>query len=125
MPLSIQIAAGLAGLLHIVIFVMESVLFTRPTIWRRFLVESQRDADTIRPWALNQGFYNLFLASGALGGVVAAWAGADTAGTAIALYACACMIAAAVVLLATDRRMLRAAAVQAGPALVAVLLAAA
>jgi putative membrane protein len=114
-----QVFVALAGVLHLGIFVMESVLFGRPQVWRRFLISSQADADTARPWALNQGFYNLFLALGALGGLVF---GGDR-GHAIALFACGCMALAGVVLVVTDRRMLRAAAMQAGPPILALVLA--
>jgi putative membrane protein len=74
----------------------------------------------VRPWAFNQGFYNLFLAVGALGGLI--WGGDK--GHAIALFACACMAGAGVVLVASDRRMVRAAATQAVPPIVALVLAA-
>lgn len=114
-----QVFVALAGVLHLGIFVMESVLFGRPQVWRRFLISSQADADTARPWALNQGFYNLFLALGALGGVVF---GGDR-GHAIALFACGCMALAGVVLVVTDRRMLRAAAMQAVPPILALVVA--
>jgi putative membrane protein len=114
-----QVFVALAGVLHLGIFVMESVLFGRPQVWRRFLISSQADADTARPWALNQGFYNLFLALGALGGLVF---GGDR-GHAIALFACGCMALAGVVLVVTDRRMLRAAAMQAVPPILALVLA--
>ena len=69
------IAAILAGLLHVMIFVFESVMWSRPTTWRRFGVRSQADADVLRPMALNQGFYNLFLGIGALVGAVLLLAG--------------------------------------------------
>ncbi len=115
-----QVFVVLAGALHLLIFTMESVLFSRPQVWRRFLVRSQADAETVRPWAFNQGFYNLFLALGAIGGVV--WS-ADR-GTAVALFACGSMVLAGVVLVATDRRMLRAGAMQAVLPLVAIVLAA-
>ena len=65
------IFAGLAALIHLGIFVLESVLWSRPTTWRRFGVRSQHDADVLRPMAYNQGFYNVFLALGA--GVATAW----------------------------------------------------
>ncbi len=117
-----QVFVALAGVLHVVIFVMESVLFGRPAVWRRFLIASAEDAEVVRPWAYNQGFYNLFLALGALGGLVAYWSGYPV-GVPIALYACACMALAGVVLVATDRRMLRAGAMQAVPPLLALLLA--
>src|SRR5262245_51086358 len=59
MNFAAQAAAVLAGLLHVAIFTMESVLFRRPQIFRRFLT-MPGDVDAVRPWALNQGFYNLF-----------------------------------------------------------------
>jgi putative membrane protein len=46
----------LAAVLHVAIFVMESVNWTRPAIWKRFGVASQADANTTRPLAYNQGF---------------------------------------------------------------------
>lgn len=116
-----QIFVGLAGAFHVVIFVMESVLFRKPEIWKRFRVASAADAEVVRNWAYNQGFYNLFLGLGALGGLL--WFGEK--GETIALFACACMAGAGIVLVATDRRMLQAAAMQAGPPLLALILAAA
>jgi putative membrane protein len=62
----------------------------------------------------------LFLALGALGGLVA---GGDK-GHAIALFACACMAGAGIVLIASDRRMARSAALQAVPPIIALVLAA-
>lgn len=106
-----QVFAVLAGLLHVLIFTMESVLFRRPQVHGRFRVKPQ-DLAAVRRWAFNQGFYNLFLALGALGGVVAVHTGHAAVGAAVALFACASMLGAAVVLAATDRRMARAAAVQ-------------
>ena len=41
--------------------------------------------------AYNQGFYNLFLAVGAVTGLVLYGAGRETAGTTAAVFACACM----------------------------------
>lgn len=115
-----QIFVALAGVFHLAVFALESLLFRRPSTWRRFRVRSEADAEVVRPWAFNQGFYNLFLALGALGGLIA---GGDE-GHAIALFACACMAAAGLVLVATDRRMARAAAMQAVPPIVALVLAA-
>jgi putative membrane protein len=113
--------ATIAGLVHIAIFAMESLLILRPAVWRRFLLTSQAEAQAVYPWALNQGFYNLFLAAGAVGGVVASMGGADESATAIVGFSCGCMVAAGVVLIATDRRMLRAAVLQAGPPFVALI----
>ncbi|MBV1853126.1 DUF1304 domain-containing protein [Catellatospora tritici] len=111
MNLIAQVFAALAGLLHVLIFVMESVLFRRPQVHGRFRTRPE-DLDAVRPWALNQGFYNLFLALGALGGVVVVHTGPVTVGATLALFSCACMLGAALVLIATDRRMARAALTQ-------------
>ncbi|MEV0793663.1 DUF1304 domain-containing protein [Kribbella sp. NPDC050459] len=114
-----QVFVVLAGVFHVVVFALESVLFRRPSTYRRFLVKDT-EVEAARPWAFNQGFYNLFLAIGALGGLI--WGGDK--GHAIALFACACMAGAGIVLLASDRRMVRAAATQAVPPILALVLAA-
>ena len=111
---------GLAALLHVYIFVMESVLFARPVVWRRFGVASQADAGTVRMWALNQGFYNLFLALGVFVGLIAVAMGERVVGASLIAFGTACMAAAGVVLLATGgAKFTRAAAMQAGPPLLA------
>ncbi|MFF0339354.1 DUF1304 domain-containing protein [Kribbella sp. NPDC004875] len=120
MSLIAQVFVGLAGVFHVVVFALESLLFRKPSTYRRFLVKDDIEMAAARPWAFNQGFYNLFLAIGALGGLI--WGGDK--GHAIALFACACMAGAGVVLLASDRRMLRAAATQAVPPILALVLAA-
>jgi putative membrane protein len=119
MSIVAQIFVVVAGLFHVAVFAMESLLFRKPSTYKRFLVKDT-EVEAARPWAFNQGFYNLFLAIGALGGLI--WGGDK--GHAIALFACACMAGAGVVLLASDRRMLRAAATQAVPPILAVVLAA-
>lgn len=124
MPVIAQGFAVLAALLHIVFFVLESVLFTRPAIYARFGVASQADAETIRPMAYNQGFYNLALALGILGGLILRTRGGElaAAGTGIVLFACACIVLAGVVLLTTGRHFLRSALIQLVPPLLALLL---
>jgi putative membrane protein len=109
--------AALAALLHVYIFVMESVQWTQPRIWKRFGVADQASADTIKPMAYNQGFYNLFLAIGAIIGIALFWAGApdtaaDTAGRTLTLFTLGSMVAAALVLITSGRRYLRAALIQ-------------
>ncbi|MFL5680984.1 MAG: DUF1304 domain-containing protein [Chloroflexota bacterium] len=121
MPLLAEIAAAVAALIHVWFFTLESVLFARPTVWRRFGVRSAEDAAVIRPMAFNQGFYNLFLAVGVALGLVLVAAGNPVAGRAVIVFACASMVAAGAVLAATDRRFAGAAAIQAGPPLIALL----
>lgn len=112
----------LAGLVHVLIFAMESLLFTRAQVYRRFRTRAE-DVATVRQWAFNQGWYNLFLAAGAIGGVIAIHAGMATAGRSIALFSCACMLGAALVLAGSDRRMLRGALMQGVLPLIALLAA--
>ena len=107
----------LAVLLHVYIFVMESVQWTQPRVWKRFGVADQVTADTIKPMAYNQGFYNLFLAIGALIGLVLLWVGgsdsaAHIAGRTLVLFSLGSMLAAALVLVSSGRRYVRAASVQ-------------
>ena len=109
MMIAATVFVGLAALLHVYIFWMESVGWTRPEVWRRFGVTDQAAADVTRPMAYNQGFYNLFLALGAALGLVLWWADHDTAGRTLALFGTGSMAAAAAVLVATGRRYLRAA----------------
>ncbi|MCP2637974.1 DUF1304 domain-containing protein [Microbacterium sp. HD4P20] len=109
--------AALAALLHVYIFVMESVQWTQPRIWRRFGVTDQAAAETTKPMAYNQGFYNLFLAIGAVIGIVLFLAGsADpglrAAGLALVLFCLGSMVAAALVLLTTGMKYLRPALIQ-------------
>ncbi|WP_209305584.1 DUF1304 domain-containing protein [Microbacterium sp. dk485] len=108
---------ALAALVHVYIFVLESIRWRAPRVWRRFGVADQQAADTVRPMAYNQGFYNLFLAVGAALGLALFWAGgpgtvADVAGRTLALFSLGCMAGAALVLITTGRRYLAAAAMQ-------------
>lgn len=112
----------LAALLHVYIFTMESVTWTRPATWRRFGVTSQADADTTRALAYNQGFYNLFLAAGALAGTAAIALGQPIIGWTLVLSSCGSMLLAAMVLALSGRKYLRAAATQGAAPLLAVVL---
>lgn len=105
-------AATLAALLHIGIFYLESVVFTRPSTYRRFLIADDTQASVVAPWAFNQGFYNLFLAIGTLTGVLVWVLGKPHQGRALIGFGCGCMLAAALVLIGSDRRMARAALTQ-------------
>ena len=115
------IAALLAAGLHTVFWYLESIAFSHEATWRRFGIRSQADADIIRPMAYNQGFYNLFLAVGVVVGVILATTGSTDAGRAVVLFGCACMVAAGVVLLLSDRSLARSALIQLVPPLIAIL----
>ena len=121
MPPIAQVFAVIAAALHVLFFYFESVTFTRPTVWARFGLHSQAEADIVRPMAFNQGFYNLFLAIGVVVGIGLIAAGSVDAGRAVVLFGCSCMVLAGVVLIATSRAMLRAALIQLVAPLIAII----
>lgn len=117
LPIIATVIAALAALLHVYIFVMESIQWTLPRVWKRFGVADQDAADTTRPMAYNQGFYNLFLAIGVIIGLTLFWAGgagtvADVAGRTLLLFGLGSMAAAALVLITTGAKYLRPALIQ-------------
>jgi len=139
----------LAGLVHVLIFALESLLWRSRRTWRQFGIRSAEDAEVARPWAFNQGFYNLFLAVGAIAGGVGAivglirgsswvaWApleAADAFGWGprldgwgwVAVFSALCMLGAAVVLLASSRgKQLRGTLIQGTAPLIGLVLLAA
>jgi putative membrane protein len=121
MPLVAQLAALLAAAIHVWFFVIESVLFGRPGVAARFGLRTDEQIAAVRPMAFNQGFYNLFLAVGIVGGIAQIAAGAEVAGRAVVLFCCLCMVWAGIVLLVTSRRFLQAALVQLVPPLIAII----
>jgi putative membrane protein len=114
-------AALLAAALHAWFFVLESLWFMRPSVHRRFGLASEADARIARSFAYNQGFYNLFLAAGAAGGVAKALLGDPQAGVPVMLFACGSMVAAGVVLVTHNRSYWRPALIQIVPPLVAIV----
>lgn len=103
---------ALAALLHVYIFLMESAWWTRPAIWRRFGLADQAEAETTRALAYNQGFYNLFLAVGAILGLALYFGGLEQAGAALALFSTASMVLAAIVLTTTGPGRVKSALTQ-------------
>jgi putative membrane protein len=114
-------AAIVAALIHVWFFVLESLWFSRPAVWARFGLASDDEARTVRSFAFNQGFYNLFLAVGVAIGLLLAGTGDPVSGRAIVLFACGSMVAAGVVLVLHNRSFLQAALIQVVPALVAIM----
>ncbi len=105
------IFAGLAALLHIYIWVMESFLWTSPRT-RATFGTTEQEAQTTKLLAFNQGFYNLFLAVITMIGIVIGGFGYYDAASALLFAGTGSMLAAAVVLLASSPDKARAAAVQ-------------
>jgi putative membrane protein len=104
------VLAALAALVHVYIFVLESVRWTDPAT-RRVFGTTEETAEITRPLAYNQGFYNLFLAIGTAVGI-ALVPGDHPGCLALVVFGTGSMLAAALVLIASDRSKARAAAVQ-------------
>ncbi len=106
--------ALLAAMLHVLIFCMESLWFMQPKIYRRFGAANETEAQAVRLFAFNQGFYNLFLALGIFVGAGLSFASdAPSVALTLVLFCSASMLAAAGVLYASaGSRMLRAASMQ-------------
>lgn len=115
------IFAGLAALLHVYIFVMESMTWTSPRT-RATFGTTPEEAETTKLLAFNQGFYNLFLAIVAVIGVISICLGHTAVGAALVFAGVGSMLAAAAVLLASSPDKARAAVTQGAFPLVAVVL---
>ena len=116
-----SIFVGLAALVHVYIFYLESIAWSKPRTWKNFGLTSQSDADTVKPMAYNQGYYNAFLAAGVvLGLVFLATPGLEQAGFTLAVFAASSMVLAAVVLIASSPKLARAAVLQGAAPLIGV-----
>jgi putative membrane protein len=104
------VLAGLAALVHVYIFVLESLRWSEPAT-RRVFGTTEETAAVTASLAYNQGFYNLFLAIGTAVGI--ALVPGDRPGcVALIVFGTGSMLAAALVLLTSDRSLARAAVVQ-------------
>ena len=104
------VLAALAALVHVYIFVLESVRWEDPAT-RRVFGTTEEVAALTRPLAYNQGFYNLFLAIVTAAGVALVGSNGDAA-VALLCAGTGSMLAAALVLITSDRSKARAAVVQ-------------
>ncbi|MGN8051058.1 DUF1304 domain-containing protein [Curtobacterium sp. 22159] len=118
-----SVCAVLAAVVHVYIFFLESVAWTSPRVRRIFGLSSDTEVQATRSLAFNQGFYNLFLAIGALLGVVLVIAGNGASGWTLVVFSTASMLGAAVILAGTGRRYLNSAFVQGSFPLIALLFA--
>ena len=117
-----SVFVAIAALIHVLIFFFESIVWSRPTTWKRFGIRTQEDAETVKPMAFNQGFYNLFLAIGVgVGLVLLGGASTTQAGIAISLFSALSMVAAATVLITSSPKLARAAALQGVAPLIGVI----
>jgi putative membrane protein len=115
------IFAGLAALLHVYIWVMESLTWTSARTRATFGI-TEEEALATKELAFNQGFYNLFLAIVTAVGVICVIAGHRPVGSALVFAGVGSMLGAAVVLLASSPDKARAAITQGTFPLIAVVL---
>jgi len=115
------VLAVLAALLHVYIFVMESLTWTSPRT-RATFGTTPETAETTKELAFNQGVYNLFLAIVTAIGVAAVLIGAKAVGVARVFAGKGSMLAAALVLLLSSPDKARAAITQGTFPLIAVVL---
>jgi putative membrane protein len=121
MAVAALVFAGLAALVHVYIWVLESLLWTTPRA-RAVFGTSEEEAVTTKLLALNQGFYNLFLAVITVVGIVAFAVGCAAVGSALVFAGTGSMALAAVVLLVSSPDKARSALVQGTFPVVAVVL---
>ena len=105
------IVAGLAALLHVYLFVMESLTWTSPRTRATFGLTEQQEVQK-KELAFNQGFYNLFLAIVTAVGIAAIILGCKAVGLALIFAGIGSMAAAALVLLLSSPEKARAAITQ-------------
>ncbi|MDT7765010.1 MAG: putative rane protein [Mycobacterium sp.] len=113
--------AGLAALLHVYIFVMESLTWTSART-RAAFGTTEEEAETTKLLAFNQGFYNLFLAIVTVVGIAIGGFGYHEAACALVFAGTGSMLAAALVLFASARDKARAAVLQGTFPLIAIVL---
>ncbi|QLL09442.1 DUF1304 domain-containing protein [Mycobacterium vicinigordonae] len=113
--------AALAAILHVYIFVMESLIWTSPRTRATFGTTAE-EAETTKLLAFNQGFYNLFLAIVTGIGIAATLMGQRSVGSALVFAGVGSMAAAAVVLLVSARDKARAAVTQGLFPMIAIVL---
>lgn len=95
------VLAGVAALVHVYIFYMESMAWTSARV-RATFGTSEAEAAATKEMAFNQGFYNLFLALLVAVGVLLHLGGLPGAGLALVCAGAGSMGAAAIVLFASS-----------------------
>jgi putative membrane protein len=114
--------AGLAALIHVYIFYLESIAWLRPRTRATFGIASEDEARTTRALAFNQGFYNLFLAIMITVGIVVVATGHRSVGATLVFAGAGSMVAAGLVLLLSSKDKARAALIQLVPPLLGIVL---
>ena len=115
------VLTGIAALVHVYIWVLESLIWTGPRARATFGIRSDDEAQLTKALAFNQGFYNLFLAIAVFAGIIVFAAGAPEVGATLFFVGAGSMVAAGLVLLLSSPSKARAALVQLVPPLLGVV----
>ncbi|RAZ31416.1 DUF1304 domain-containing protein [Microbacterium sp. SMR1] len=94
--------AGLAALIHVFIFYLESIAWTSERARKTFGTGTVAQAETQKALAFNQGFYNLFLAITVFIGIAFVIAGNVPVGATLVFTGAGSMVAASLVLILSD-----------------------
>ena len=116
------VLAAAAAAFHVFIFALESLRWTEPETRKIFGIASEADAETTKPLAFNQGFYNLFLALATLLGIALLLSGLTTIGLTLVFAGTGMMLAAALVLVLSNPKSAKSAAMQGGLPLLAIVV---
>lgn len=96
-----QVAAAVAALVHVVVWVCEAFLIGR--VHHSMFRQPAEDVPAIRLWAFGVGFYNLFLACGLIVGLFALHGGQELVGRTLIFYVSWFMVGGSVVLAVADQ----------------------
>ncbi|MCW1250683.1 DUF1304 domain-containing protein [Acaricomes phytoseiuli] len=114
------IFCGIAALIHVYIFYLESIAWLNESTRKTFGITFE-EAEATRAMAFNQGFYNLFLAISVFLGIFIFSSGSTAVGTTLIGVGAGSMVAAGVVLVASDRSKTSAALKQFVPPLLGLI----
>ena len=100
------IFALITAAIHLIVFVLEAFLITRSSVYGGVFKISAAGLPAVRLWAFGVGFYNLFLGTGMIIGVVAWMAGREVVGQTLVIYLSAMLALSGLVLFVADRMAL-------------------
>lgn len=92
------VLTGVAALIHVFIFYLESIAWTSARARRTFGTGTVKQAEAQRALAFNQGFYNLFLTVAVLVGIIVVALGNVPVGATLVFTGAGSMVAASLVL---------------------------
>jgi uncharacterized membrane protein len=118
-----QVLAIILGVILVAVGSLEAFQYRNERWYSLFHIRSE-DADTVRLWVVNLGFYNIMFGLGAIAGVILTLTGVVAAGIGIVAFVCVSHIVLGLVLIVVDRSLWPSGASQAiVPAAVLVALA--